>query len=213
MSHLLLCLFSVPLDRVECFTLAGILSVIIPNKRFFFHAGLCSAIYHPPRAGNSITAVPDGYFNALPNLTDIDLSFNEGVCCQCHPQANKLIAVRGPGLLRLDEGVGFLQQLQKLRVQGAAISFPSIRCQQPRWCLHFLGCPLLRDPPLEIVMLGPYTLHDYCSRVRASASTGTLDLAGVPVKRLPAAALHADVLHTLLLADSSIEVQSRRNAT
>jgi hypothetical protein len=31
------------------------------------------------------------------------------------------------------------------------------------------------------------------------------------VKRLPAAALHADVLHTLLLADSSIEVQSRRN--
>ena len=56
--------------------------------------------------------------------------------------------------------------------------------------------------------LGPYTLHDYCSRVRSSASTGTLDLTGVPVKRLPAAALHVDVLHTLLLADSLIEVSS-----
>jgi hypothetical protein len=58
------------------------------------------------------------------------------------------------------------------------------------------------------VTLGPYTLHDYCSRVRSSASTGTLDLTGVPVKRLPAAALHVDVLHTLLLADSLIEVSS-----
>ena len=142
LPHLLLCLFSVPLDRVECFTLAGILFVIIPNKRFFFHAGLCSAIYHPPRAGNSITAVPDGYFNALPNLTDIDLSFNEGVCSHCHLQANELIVVCGPGLLRLDEGVGFLQQLQKLRVQGAAISFPSIRCQQPRMLFTFFRLPV-----------------------------------------------------------------------
>jgi hypothetical protein len=196
--------FPVPLDRVESFTLAGNISVIIHNKRLFFRA----AIRHPPRSGNSITAVPDGYFNALPNLTDIDLSFNEGVCCQCHSQANKLIAVRGPGLLRLDEGVGFLQQLQKLRVQGAVTSLPPIRCVD-----ILSGCPLLRDPPLEIAMLGPYTLHDYSSRVRASASTGILDLAGVPVKRLPAAALHTDVLHTLLLADSSIEVQSRRNTT
>ena len=56
---------AVPLDRVDSFTLAG----------------------------NSLTVVPDGYFGRLPNLTDIDLSFNDG-------------------LLRLDEGVGFLHMLQ-----------------------------------------------------------------------------------------------------
>ena len=85
----------------------------------------------------------------------------------------------------LDEGVGFLHMLQKLRVEG---------------------CPSLQQPPREIVTLGPHTLHDYCTRVRASASSGTLDLTGVPVKRLPAAALHPQVLHTLLLADTLIEV-------
>ncbi len=30
-------------------------------------------------AGNSLTSVPDGYFKQLPNLTSIDLSFNEGI--------------------------------------------------------------------------------------------------------------------------------------
>ena len=107
-------------------------------------------------------------------------------------------------MLRLDEGVGFLQKLQKLRVDGEVCFIP----------VHFAtvtspsGCPALRQPPLEIVKLGPYTLHDYCSRVRAAADTGILDLTGVPVKRLPAAALHSDTLHTLLLADSLIEVMS-----
>ena len=80
-----------------------------------------------------------------------------------------------------------------------------------RLLLHFgslfSGCPALRQPPLEIVTLGPYTLHDYCSRVRVSASTGVLDLTGVPVKRLPAAALQPDTLHTLLLCDTLIEVR------
>jgi hypothetical protein len=75
-----------------------------------------------------------------------------------------------------------------------------------RFNFQFTGCPILRQPPREIVTLGPYTLHDYCLRVRNSASTGILDLTGVPVKRLPAAALHAESLHTLLLADSLIEV-------
>jgi hypothetical protein len=89
------------------------------------------------------------------------------------------------GLLRLDEGVGFLRQLQKLKVDG---------------------CPALRQPPREIVAMGPHALHDYCSRVRASFSTGILDLTGVPIKRLPAAALSPDTLHTLLLVDTLIEV-------
>jgi Leucine-rich repeat (LRR) protein len=41
---------AVPLDRVESMTLAN----------------------------NDLTSIPDGYFAALPNLTHIDLSFNEG---------------------------------------------------------------------------------------------------------------------------------------
>ena len=73
--------------------------------------------------------------------------------------------------------------------------------------LRIDGCPALQQPPREIVMLGPNTLLDYCTRVRVSASSGVLDLTGVPVKRLPAAALHAGVLHTLLLVDTMIEAR------
>ena len=109
----------------------------------------------------------------------------------------------------LDEGVGFLMQLQKLRVEGTH-PLQGAGFLQHLFGSHFIcpGCPALRQPPREIVTLGPYTLHDYCSRVRSSANTGILDLTGVPLKRLPAAALHTHVLHTLLLADSLIEVQS-----
>jgi hypothetical protein len=112
------------------------------------------------------------------------------------------------GLVMLDEGVGFLEQLQKLRVEGTGHSPPRFSfCDS---CCGRSGCPALRQPPREIVMLGPHTLHDYCSRVRNSATTGILDLTGVPVKRLPAAALHPNALHTLLLADSLIEVAAAR---
>jgi hypothetical protein len=33
---------------------------------------------HAPTAGNALTSIPDGYFHALPNLTAIDVSFNDG---------------------------------------------------------------------------------------------------------------------------------------
>ena len=32
----------------------------------------------PLSAGNSLTSIPDGYFRTLPNLTAIDVSFNDG---------------------------------------------------------------------------------------------------------------------------------------
>ena len=73
-------LFAVPLDSVESFTLAG----SNPYKRThepntWRQFASRSKKLLQLTAGNSLTSVPDGYFNRLPNLTNIDLSFNEGI--------------------------------------------------------------------------------------------------------------------------------------
>lgn len=59
-----------PLDRVESFTLAG---AEHPTAIPF-----CFATRNAPSAGNALTSIPDGYFRTLPNLTAIDVSFNDG---------------------------------------------------------------------------------------------------------------------------------------
>jgi hypothetical protein len=72
--------FAVPLDSVESFTLAGSNPCKLPlEPNTWRQCASRTDKLLQLTAGNSLTSVPDGYFQRLPNLTNIDLSFNEGI--------------------------------------------------------------------------------------------------------------------------------------